>query len=509
MMPQRLDAKGVLLGDLFAGVIECGDYGRTFINAVSMDSRDVSEHALFIARPGIRSHGLDYLDQALALGAVAVVAEPAGRWDRVRLTALATSLPVPVFMVSDLARVAGLIAARFFGHPAQALRVVGVTGTNGKTSITHFLAQALAVRVRCGLIGTLGNGFPNELQDATHTTPDVVAVHAELARQRDMAAKVVAMEVSSHALDQGRVSGVPFHTAVFSNLSRDHQDYHGSMEAYAEAKARLLRRQGLMLAVINADDAMGARLINEVSGRVNVVAVGMDDSMPVLADRFVHARKVVPDALGLQLSIESSWGNAELRSNLLGRFNAENLLLTLGVLLAWDMPMQTAISALESLQPVAGRMSVFGGGKHPKVVVDYAHTPDAMEKTLTSLREHVRDELICVFGCGGDRDQGKRPLMGAIAERLADRVLVTDDNPRSEDPEQIVEQILAGMRSPDAVHVERDRAKAIAQAVGTAGNNDLVLVAGKGHEAWQQIGQSRLPFSDVEQVRLALGEREA
>lgn len=505
MMAQRLDEKGVLLGDLLAGIVDPGEYGRTVVRGVNLDSRAVQPGDLFLAAAGQSNHGMRFLQQAIDGGAVAVLAEPAGEWDRARLAEVAATCVLPLFMVTNLSHKAGVIAARFFGQPAHSMRLIGVTGTNGKTSITHFLAQALSARVSAGIVGTLGNGVPGDLLPATHTTPDAVSVQAELARQQALGVKAVAMEVSSHALDQGRVNGIPFHTAVFTNLTRDHQDYHGSMQAYAEAKALLFQRSGLMLAVINADDPVGARLLNEVSRRSMVVACGTSHGTHALADRFVRARSIEPDPKGLHISFDSSWGRGEIRSGLLGRFNAENLLLTLGVLLGWDMPLGVALDALESLEPVDGRMSVLGGaaGK-PRVVIDYAHTPDALEKVLSSLREHVRGELICVFGCGGDRDRGKRPMMGGVAYRLADRTVLTDDNPRGEDGQAIIDGIISGMRGGDGVIVQRDRARAVAGAIASAGRDDLVLVAGKGHEDYQLVGDLKLPFSDREQVERAL-----
>ncbi len=505
MMAQRIDAKGLLLGDLLAGLVDVGEYGRTVVTGIAIDSREVQAGDLFLAVSGVASHGMRYFDQAVKAGAAVVLVEPAGDWDRVRLSEMMATSPVPLFMVSGLGGKAGILAARFFGQPAQSMRVIGVTGTNGKTSVTHFLADALSTRVSAGIIGTLGNGLRGDLRTATHTTPDAVSVQAELARQQKLGVKAVAMEVSSHALDQGRVAGVPFHTAVFTNLSREHQDYHGSMQAYAEAKAKLFQRNGLMLAVINVDDPVGAHLLNDVSQRALAVACGTTPTTHTLADRFVRARSVKTEPAGVRISFDSSWGSGEIRSRLLGRFNAENLLLTLGVLLAWDMSLDVALDALRSLQPVDGRMSLLGGQGKPRVVIDYAHTPDALEKVLSSLREHVRGRLICVFGCGGDRDAGKRPLMGAVACRLADQVLLTDDNPRGEDGQAIVNQILEGMKG-EAVSVQRDRAQAISEAISAAGKDDVVLVAGKGHEDYQLVGDLKLPFSDFSEVERALLE---
>jgi len=278
------------------------------------------------------------------------------------------------------------------------------------------------------------------------------------------------------------------------------------MQAYAEAKSRLFRRAGLMLAVVNSDDPAGAQLLQEMRRRTLNVAVGSRADTARMGDRFIVARRLVADDNGLTVGFDSSWGAGELRSPLLGRFNAENLLLTLGVLLGWEMPLPAALEALQALPPVDGRMTLFGGGALPRVVVDYAHTPDALEKVLNSLREHVRGRLVCVFGCGGERDRGKRPLMGEVAQRLADRVLVTDDNPRREDGDAIVAQILDGMHGERPVEVQRDRARAIREAIANAGRDDLVLVAGKGHEDYQLVGDLRLDFSDCEQVQSALRE---
>jgi len=509
MMAQRIDTRSLLLGDLLERLVDVGDYGRLLIGGISLDSRDVQPGGLFMAVPGQSSHGMDHLAQALSLGAVAILAEPDDRWGRARLAEAAGRLKVPLFLLSGLREKAGVVAARFFGHPGQVVRVVGVTGTNGKTSVCHFLAHALAQRIPSGLLGTLGNGRLGDLRPATHTTPDAVEVQAELARQAGVGVKAVAMEVSSHALDQGRVSGVPFHTAVFTNLTHDHLDYHGSMEAYAEAKARLFRRQGLMNAVINVDDPFGARLLHEIGARVNVVACSMQGPSPLVADRFVQAQRVEPGVDGLRISFDSSWGAGEIQARVLGRFNAHNLLLTLAVLLAWDMPLGPALQALQELQPVPGRMNLLGGSGQPRVVVDYAHTPDALAQVISSLREHVRGQLTVVFGCGGERDRDKRPRMGALAQRLADRVILTDDNPRGEDAATIVAQILGGMPDPEAVTVERDRARAIAHAVREAGPDDLVLIAGKGHETYQLVGSLKLPFSDSEHALRALRERAA
>jgi len=399
----------------------------------------------------------------------------------------------------------GELASRFYAAPSEQMTIAGVTGTNGKTSIAHFLAQSWQrVYGSAGMVGTLGYGPVSSLQSGLRTTPDALHLQQVLAGCVKSGIERLAMEVSSHALHQGRVSGVPFHTAVFTNLSRDHQDYHGDMQAYADAKARLFRGAGLSLAVINVDDPVGADLAAEVRPRTFTLAVGSGSNVTRLGDRYLQIVEVVARADGLRVQFDSSWGGGELQSCLLGRFNAENLALALAVLLAWDMPVGAAVAALEKVRPVAGRMMTFLAPGRPRVVVDYAHTPDALEKVLSSLREHVSGRLICVFGCGGERDRGKRPQMGEVAQRLADQVIVTDDNPRSEDPRQIVAEILSGMADRQGVHVEQDRAKAIQVSIAAAAPSDLILLAGKGHEDYQEIAGRREPFSDIEQVRKLL-----
>jgi len=502
MMSLRPDRRSILLADLLP-VLSGVDWARhQAVRSLALDSREVEKDGLWLALQGSRTHALDHFDEARERGAVAVIAEPSGKWDRDRIARL--SGDVPVIAVPGLRRQAGEIAARFFGQAAHSMRVIGVTGTNGKTSVAHFLAQALSTRVPTAVLGTVGNGFPGDLESSSHTTLDAVNLHATLGGLFERGARAVAMEVSSHALHQDRVAGVPFHTAVFTNLSRDHQDYHASMQDYADAKARMFRVAGLSLAVINVDDPVGANLAAGVRPRTFTLAVGSGTNAMRLGDRYLQLTGIETRADGLRMQFESSWGAGELQSRLLGRFNAHNLALALGVLLAWEMPVIAAIAALEKVQPVAGRMMTFLAPKKPRVVVDYAHTPDALEKVLHALREHVSGRLLCVFGCGGDRDRGKRPQMGEVAQRLADQVILTNDNPRGEDPQQIINEILSGMDDRNSVHVETDRAKAIQVSIAAASANDLVLVAGKGHEDYQETAGRRQSFSDIEQVRAVL-----
>ena len=477
---------------------------ETVVTGVTLDNRQVVPGGLFLACAGIRRHGLDYAEAAVAAGACCILAEPAGEWPEARIRALVTRLAVPVVPVPGLGMHAGDVAARFYGDPSARMRIIGVTGTNGKTSCTHFLAQALHGRERCALLGTLGNGFVDALGKATHTTPDAPSVQRLLSDFAEAGAGAAAMEVSSHALHQHRVGGVRFEVGVFTNLSRDHLDYHGTMDAYADAKARLFRVPGLKAAVINADDGLGQRLLATLPPGVQGIAYGVGLSQHAGFDRWLGATSIRATAEGLELDIVGSAGRGLLRTGVLGRFNAYNLLAVLGALLALDVPFSEALERIATVRGVPGRMELFRAPGRPAAVVDYAHTPDALEQALHAARAHCAGRLWCLFGCGGDRDRGKRPLMGAVAERLADVAVVTSDNPRSEDPDAIIADILGGMSEPAEVRVEPDRARAIAGALGEAAPEDWVLIAGKGHEDYQIVGDRVLPFSDRDQVRRAL-----
>jgi UDP-N-acetylmuramoyl-L-alanyl-D-glutamate--2,6-diaminopimelate ligase len=496
------------LADLLEGVAEV-PAGEILIAGLALDSRALEPGSLFLACRGGSGHGLDFAEEAVRRGAVAIAAEPGGPWDAAAMTALAARLRLPVIPVEGLGRKASAVADRFFGEPSAALDVTGITGTNGKTSVSHFLAQALAPEVPCGIVGTLGSGFPGDLAPGIHTTPDPVRLQETLAWLRARGAGAVAMEVSSHALDQGRADAVRFRHAVFTNLSRDHLDYHGDMTAYGAAKRRLFLMPGLAWAVVNADDPLSAEILADLGPGVRSVlySIRPEAGPREPCNLWVQAREVVPGPAGLRITVETSRGGGTLEAGVLGRFNAANLMAVLGVLLARGLSVEAALHALAGVQGVAGRMERFGGDALPLVVVDYAHTPDALEQVLGSLREHCRGRLFCVFGAGGERDRGKRPLMGAIAERLADQVIVTDDNPRRENGERIVAEILAGMQRPNRVQVERQRSLAIRLAIARAATGDLILVAGKGHETTQDMGELKVHFSDRAQVQQALAER--
>ena len=469
------------------------------------DSRAVRPGDVFVAVKGHRVDGRDFIAPAIARGAVAVVHEAGG----------VPRLPVPAVGVLHLERLTGELAHLVYGRPSERLRLVGVTGTNGKTSVTHWIATALAAGGRlCALVGTLGTGFPGRLAESPNTTPDAIVLHREMAGFLESGAAACAMEVSSIGIEEGRVGGAVFDTAVFTNLTRDHLEYHGTMEAYGAAKGKLFAWPGLKAAVVNLDDPFGVHLASACAGRMRVIGYSLDaaaardpgSSLDRLASTGVDLL-VAEDLRVGQAGIGFDVRGMPVRSPLIGRFNASNLLAVLGVLLAGGQPARDAVATLGELRAPAGRMESAGGAGAPLVLVDYAHTPDALEKALTTLRETARargGRLFCVFGCGGDRDPGKRPLMGEVAEAQADGVLVTSDNPRFENPIAIIDGILDGMVSPP--EVEPDRASAIARAVREAAPADVVLVAGKAHAPYQEIAGVRHPFSDMQIVREALAQ---
>ncbi|MFP4609466.1 MAG: UDP-N-acetylmuramoyl-L-alanyl-D-glutamate--2,6-diaminopimelate ligase [Thiohalophilus sp.] len=478
------------------------------ISDMVMDSRQVVEGCLFVAVKGHNVDGVDYINAAIAQGAVAILREVSG--DETGVTSLSwktssTGQTIPVVSLNDLSRQVGSLAARFYGSPSSRLFVVGITGTNGKTSCSQFVAQVLNQEQPCGVIGTLGRGLYGRLEDSGHTTPDVIANHRWLAKMYAQGAASVVMEVSSHALDQGRVDQVQFDCAVFTNLTHEHLDYHGDMASYASVKQRLFQTPDLKTAVINRDDAYGRELEAILDKSVKVISYGMQpEYKPALL-----AQEIRLLADGLQFRVESGYGTGEITTQLLGRFNISNLLAALGALLAKGMAFDDALTRLAGVRTVSGRMETLGGNGQPLVVIDYAHTPDALQHVLEALREHTRGILWCVFGCGGERDKQKRSLMGKIAEVYADRVVVTNDNPRHENPVDIIEQILSGMSDSDKAYVERDRQKAIESVIQGAEPQDVILVAGKGHENYQQVGDERRPFSDMAEAQLQLKRRKA
>lgn len=473
------------------------------VSGISLDSRAVRAGDTFFALRGNQQHGLKYLPQVEAAGASAVV------WEK----AEDISVPhasVPAVGVDQLSAHLGEIAARFYGQPSEDLFVAGVTGTDGKTSTAHLIAQWLQLcGVSCAYFGTLGVGSVGALQATQHTTSDAITVQKSLAEVVRRGVSACAMEVSSHALDQHRVGGVRFDAVVLTNVGRDHLDYHGSQAAYAAAKRRLFEAADQRAMIINRDDAQGARWIAEGPATADhlssLLVYGLDGDRPA-AGRYLLGRGLHLDADGLRLHIDSSWGAAALRAGLLGRFNAYNLLAALAVVLNNGVSLQDALAVSAQLRTVPGRAEAFrakDGG--PLVVVDYAHTPQALQQILQAMKAHAAGRLICVFGCGGERDAGKRPLMARSAADGADVVIVTDDNPRREDPAKIVEQIVAGFTHQDRYQIEHDRKAAIAQAIDQAHAGDVVVIAGKGHETTQDIGGHKHRFSDRALVAARLG----
>ncbi|MGC9456546.1 MAG: UDP-N-acetylmuramoyl-L-alanyl-D-glutamate--2,6-diaminopimelate ligase [Halothiobacillaceae bacterium] len=492
------------LGELLGAHCPRGLVERV-VSGLRDDSRQVTPGDLFFARSGAHVEGVRFARDAMSRGAAGVVV-PAHMADAAR-----ADLPdgAPLIPVPDVLEVMASAANRFHADPLSDLRLVGVTGTNGKTSVARFIAGALAtVTGPVGKIGTLGvtlmdRDHERQLAETVNTTPGTLALFEALAAIRDAGARYAVMEVSSHALTQRRLAGVPLEVGVFTNLSRDHLDYHGDLESYFEAKALLFTHPGLREAVINMDDRHGRILLERFGDRLSCWAFGLGDAPWEAGDsQQVHATDLRYSRDGLALSVETGFGSGSIQSPLFGAFNASNLLAALAALLALGMPQDQALAALGQVPPPPGRMQRLRTRPgQPQVIVDYAHTPDALEQVLVALRGHVVGRLHCIFGCGGERDPGKRPQMGAVAEGHADRVVVTDDNPRTEPGEIIVAQILSGMRAPDEAIVQRDRRLAIVETLAAAAADDLVLIAGKGHEDYQEIDGQRLPFSDIEVAR--------
>ncbi|OGT43541.1 MAG: UDP-N-acetylmuramoyl-L-alanyl-D-glutamate--2,6-diaminopimelate ligase [Gammaproteobacteria bacterium RIFCSPHIGHO2_12_FULL_40_19] len=465
------------------------------IFSITNNSRDVTKNSLFLAYPGEKSDGRKYIPQAIVQGATAICYEPSDDF-------IVENATIPCVPIKNLKITQSEIAARFYDFPSEKIPVIGVTGTNGKTSITHFIAQALNVSIedekksRCGIIGTVGYGFLPELKKSINTTPDGSQLQKMFFDMVSEGANTIAMEVSSHALAGQRVNDVQFHTAVFTNLTQDHLDFHITMEKYRDAKELLFQQKGLQYAVINIDDDAGKYYAEKYKQLLTVITYSLNDKN---ADIF--AKKCVPLLKGFDVHVKTPWGEGEFQCPLIGQFNIANVLAVLGVLGTLKTPFTDILKKLSQLKTVHGRMQLFHQENKPHVIVDYAHTPDALEKALESVRAHCAGKLICVFGCGGDRDKTKRPLMGYIAEQLADHIIITNDNPRGENPDQIAQDILRGAVHKNKFSVELDRTQAIEKAIQTADKNDWILVAGKGHETEQIIRDKVLHHNDGEVVQ--------
>lgn len=486
-MPAELIDTQITLAELLRGIADAPDIPVTGITA---DSRRLQPGNVFLACQGATSHGLEYLAQAVAADVAAVVFDSA--------TGSAIEANVPMIPVDGLADHLGEIANRWFDSPSKQIRVTAVTGTNGKTTVAYLIRQCLdLLDQKCGYIGTLGSSFADVDGAGSMTTPPCIELHETLAGFRDQGARHAAIEVSSHALEQKRVDGVHFDSAIFTNLSRDHIDYHGTMRAYFETKSSLFLDYDIRNRIVSLDTEFGAELADRCGS--NVITVSTHFDRVANGRPYVFVRAVVANPTGSSISITSSWGSADISLPLLGDFNVANAAQVLALLLCQDVPLEDACEVLGKVSAPPGRMQpvlVSADTDLPTVYVDYSHTPASLEAALKALRGHCKGKLWCVFGCGGDRDRGKRAMMGKVAERLSDFPVVTSDNPRTEDPHKIITDVLEGM-SDEAVSIE-DRNEAIAYAIDSADTSDTILIAGKGHEHYQIIGTERLRFSDVE-----------
>lgn len=484
------------LSDLLDGVAVVLPEADREIVGVHIDSRRVSSGDVFIALQGDTVHGLDFLQSVVEKKVAAVLVDKSDTRCDDAVQSVLSKAAIALIEVDDLAAFAGVIASKYFGNPSSSMRVVGVTGTDGKTSVCHLLGQALNLnRSNCGVLGTLGWGFGDRMQSTGLTTPDAVVLQSALAEMLDAGANTVAMEVSSHSLAQHRVNGIVFDVAVLTNIGRDHLDYHGDMQSYREAKKMLFFKPQLRAAVINADDEFGALLIEQLP-EVDVYSYGGSER----AGRHVCFCNVEHQIAGLGFDLVYDGESYRVSSKLIGGFNVQNIAATFTVLVALGVSPDLAIDSLSNLKPVPGRMEATVLASGAVAIVDYAHNPHALESVLSTVSSHCEGKLIVVFGCGGDRDQGKRPMMAGIAEKYADVCVVTDDNPRGESGDAIVEQIMGGFNARDNVTIERDRKSAIELAMSQAAEGDFVVVAGKGHEDYQIIGEQRLSFSDSQVV---------
>ena len=503
---EQLNSNGVL-PDLINGLVSLPDPVPSAVNIIAtgiqMDSRLLQKGDLFLACFGNNHDAREYINEAVEMGVAAVLAESGGEWQGVRIIQ-----DIAVIAIENLSAKVGKIAARFYSHPSQKLSVIGITGTNGKTSCSQFIAQALANSgFSCGTMGTLGYGVYGKLKETQLTTPNPVFMQMALAEMAQDGVDPVVMEVSSVGLHQRRVKAVKFDTAIFTNLTRDHLDYHESMEAYGNNKKKLFTTEGLSRAIINLDDPYALSVINAIAPSVDVCTYSLKNSAAT-----VYAESLSLTQKGFEARIVTPIGAGTVKGKLFGCFNVSNLLAVVTTLINY-LPKKRAIDIeqlcelVSRLRSVDGRMEIISDFEEITAMVDYAHTPEGLRSALKGLRDHFSGNIWCVFGCGGNRDKGKRPIMGEIAEAFADRLIIADDNPRNEDGDDIVQHILSGMSNPEKAIIERNRKKAIAYAIANAEPGDVVVIAGKGHETYQDVGGSRLIFSDANQVRLALQAR--
>lgn len=510
MMAAIEEETAVLLRTLLEGLVDDEqliEYGDVAVTGLAHDSRMVKNGDVFVAFTGDQTHGLMHAVDAVKKGAVVVVWD--GGCENAEEIVRTVSSQVVCLHCPNLKMMVGEIADRFYDHPSSKLNVIGVTGTDGKTSISHFIAQCLDdLSGRCGVMGTLGNGFIGALNATGLTTAPAINIHQSLFLMRDQGGSQAVMEVSSHGLDQGRVNAVSFDTAVLSNLTQDHLDYHHTLEEYAAAKKKLFFMPGLRAAVINLDDAFGRGLALECRQHLGVWGYSVCPDISDLkkySNYIVHARKIEIIENGYRLAVQTPKGSGNFTIGLLGSFNVTNVLATLATLLINGVSFEEAIKRLHVLHAVPGRMETIRVQDKPTVIIDYAHTPNALEWACKTVSEHFGGELWCVFGCGGDRDRSKRPLMAKAAEQFCNKIIITSDNPRHEDPQKIIDQIMQGFSEQGEVKVIVDRKQAIEYAINSSGKNDVVLLAGKGHESSQIVGDSYIAFSDSRVAKDCLG----
>lgn len=486
-----------------------GDFSDINIAGLAIDSRKVKPGDLFFAYSGCNVDGNDFIEGAIANGAVAVICDSTkenfSRYPH-----------IPIIQIKSLKQHLGSIIAKFYAlcdgtskTYLETMEFIGITGTSGKTSCMQLLTQALnLLKKKTSMIGTIGYGTPGHLTPQQLTTPDPLLLQNILHQFSLEGTETVVMETSSHSLDQDRVSGLPFSLGIFTNLSRDHLDYHHDMETYAKAKHRLFEKSTLKFGVFNLDDPISLKWMKEFSSKLSVCGYSQNSGLSSEFSSAVVVSDIKLTQEGIEAFIKTPWGAGKLKSQLIGTFNVSNLLAVIAALGLLGYPLKEILNVMPKLTPVIGRMQLLGGGDQPLVVIDFSHKPDALEQALRALRHHCEGKLKVIFGCGGDRDLGKRPMMGAIAEKLADEVIITNDNVRTEDPVKITDAILAGCKHPKLIRVIHDRAKAIHVGISESSPKDVILLAGKGHEAYQIIGDQKLPFDEVALVNKALSRSE-
>lgn len=495
------------LNVLLKGIAEIATQD-VIVTGLSLDNRTVQSGDVFFACEGSTGHGKQYIDAAITAGAVAVLIENTSAEEISQL--VRKSPKTPIVNVNQLSDKLGVIASAFYGAPSNSISLIGITGTNGKTSCSHLIAQCLnEAAAPCGVIGTLGAGVWGDIKPIDRTTPDALELQRLLFNMKNNNVASIAMEVSSHALDQGRVNACRIDVAVFTNLTRDHLDYHGDMASYGKSKLQLFLRPELKSVVVNLDDAFADTIIESLDASVNVIGITLNSLGTHQRDnndiKVISASHIALGGKGLNFTIQSPWGNTRLESELLGDFNVSNLLTTLAVAMTRNISFDQAIKKLSFAQAPAGRLETFSNNS-PLVVVDYAHTPDALEKVMQTLAQYAKGQLHVLFGCGGDRDKGKRAQMGALAENIADVVWLTDDNPRTEKSMDIIQDILSGIKNSSAVNIETNRKLAIQKIISSVNSlDDVILIAGKGHEEYQIVGDECLAFSDRHEVTQLIG----